>query len=90
MGDLPVVVSKEIFDFLNIEKNRHAEEWYASTGRRFMQYQEDETWELGQEPTDVPVLNGHWRFELKKDEHDYVDEFKTRWVIDGSEIKQNK
>lgn len=77
-------------NFKQIEKNAHAELWYKSTDKRFLQYMGYETWELVPEPTDVPVLNGHWRFDLKTDEHGYVEQFKTRWVIDGSDIEQNK
>lgn len=76
--------------FSQIKNNEYAPLWYASTDSRFLQYLEFETWELVPEPIGEQVLNGHWRFDLKEDEFGYVTEFKTRWVVDGSEIERSK
>ena len=99
----PGKMKKQFYDYLidaksvtvpsgykQIANNDHAEMWYEAADTKFLQYIEFETWELVPEPVGQPVLNGHWRFDLKEDQHGFVEAFKARWVVDGSELPVSK
>lgn len=63
-----------------------AELWLEACDDQFLQYINHNAYELVERPPGVKILRGHWRFTVKTDESDIITKFKSRYVVDGSNM----
>lgn len=76
-----VIVPKGVNSMLN---NRHREQWEEAMDREFIALIQHCTWNLVPRNRSMNIIRGHWIFSVKTDQYDFVNQFKARWVIDGS------
>ena len=63
----------------------HAQLWYDATDSEVGAWVARDPWDLVEKTDEMTVMRGHWRFSAKLNKDDYVERYKARWVVDGSQ-----
>lgn len=73
-----------------VYENEYKDLWLEAMDNEYWALLGQETWELVPRDDNMIVLRGIWLFSLKTDNHNFVEKFKARYVIDGSDLNNKK
>ena len=73
-----------------VEENEFSELFKEAMDREVMQWFALNAIKLVERKPEMKILRAHWLWSVKTNEHGFVDKFKARYVVDGSNLNEGR